>query len=188
MARVVIHPQGVTLSRVVPYVGAPEIKARRLVLAVRYHSDIGNPGLVVLGPLQCTLTGADQLRGCLIRVGHDDTDGGLTRICGCPRSRWAKCGTAEALTSVVEGQALSVRLAHHPLASVSPVTPRAAARADLCRDSGRFSPRQQSRFCCLGQSDGHCQVKRHRAERPPRSRVGGRTRAHHLGGGQPSFR
>ena len=44
MARVVIHPQGVTLSRVVPYVGAPEIKPRRLVLAIRYHSQIGNPG------------------------------------------------------------------------------------------------------------------------------------------------
>ena len=29
----------------VPYVGAPEIKARWTVLAVRYHSEIGNPGL-----------------------------------------------------------------------------------------------------------------------------------------------
>ena len=29
-----------------PYVGAPEIKARRLVLAVEYHGQIGNPGLV----------------------------------------------------------------------------------------------------------------------------------------------
>ena len=28
----------------VPYVGAPEIKARWTVLAVRYHSEIGNPG------------------------------------------------------------------------------------------------------------------------------------------------
>ena len=28
-----------------PYVGAPEIKARRLVLAVEYHGQIGNPGL-----------------------------------------------------------------------------------------------------------------------------------------------
>ena len=27
-----------------PYVGAPEIKARRLVLAVEYHGQIGNPG------------------------------------------------------------------------------------------------------------------------------------------------
>ncbi len=45
MARGVIHPQGVTLSRVVPYVGAPEIKVRRLVLAIRYRSHIGNPGL-----------------------------------------------------------------------------------------------------------------------------------------------
>ena len=44
MARGVIHPQGVTLRSVVPYVGAPEIKARRLVLAIRYHSHIGNPG------------------------------------------------------------------------------------------------------------------------------------------------
>ncbi len=47
MACVVIHPPGVTLRREVPYVGAPEIKARRLVLAVRYHSEIGNPGLKV---------------------------------------------------------------------------------------------------------------------------------------------
>ena len=31
----------------VPYVGAPEIKARWTVLAVRYHSEIGNPGLIV---------------------------------------------------------------------------------------------------------------------------------------------
>ena len=29
-----------------PYVGAPEIKARRLVLAVEYHGQIGNPGLM----------------------------------------------------------------------------------------------------------------------------------------------
>ena len=29
-----------------PYVGTPEIKARRLVLAVEYHGQIGNPGLV----------------------------------------------------------------------------------------------------------------------------------------------
>ena len=28
-----------------PYVGAPEIKARRLVLTVEYHGQIGNPGL-----------------------------------------------------------------------------------------------------------------------------------------------
>ena len=28
-----------------PYVGAPEIKARRLVLAVEYHGQIGNPGV-----------------------------------------------------------------------------------------------------------------------------------------------
>ena len=46
MACVVMHPPGVTLRREVPYVGAPEIKARRLVLAVRYHSEIGNPGLI----------------------------------------------------------------------------------------------------------------------------------------------
>ena len=33
-----------------PYVGAPEIKARRLVLAVEYHGQIGNPGsTLVLG-------------------------------------------------------------------------------------------------------------------------------------------
>ena len=31
-----------------PYVGAPEIKARRLVLAVEYHGQIGNPGLYLL--------------------------------------------------------------------------------------------------------------------------------------------
>ena len=31
----------------VPYVGAPEIKARWTVLAVRYHSEIGNPGYSV---------------------------------------------------------------------------------------------------------------------------------------------
>ena len=29
-----------------PYVGAPEIKARRLVLTVEYHGQIGNPGLI----------------------------------------------------------------------------------------------------------------------------------------------
>ncbi len=29
----------------VPYVGAPKLKAQRLVLAIRYHSQIGNPGL-----------------------------------------------------------------------------------------------------------------------------------------------
>ena len=51
MAHVVIHPPGVTLRSEVPCVGAPEIKARRLVLAVRYHSEIGNPGL-------------DELFGC----------------------------------------------------------------------------------------------------------------------------
>ncbi len=44
MACVVIHPPGVTLRSEVPYVGATEIKARRLVLAIRYHSEIGNPG------------------------------------------------------------------------------------------------------------------------------------------------
>ena len=33
----------------VPYVGAPEIKARWTVLAVRYHSEIGNPGLIESG-------------------------------------------------------------------------------------------------------------------------------------------
>ena len=31
-----------------PYVGAPEIKARRLVLAVEYHGQIGNPGMKAL--------------------------------------------------------------------------------------------------------------------------------------------
>ena len=39
-----IHPQSVTLRGGAPYVGAPEIKARWAVLAVRYHSEIGNPG------------------------------------------------------------------------------------------------------------------------------------------------
>ena len=43
-----MHPPGVTLRREVPYVGAPEITARRLVLAVRYHSEIGNPGWTML--------------------------------------------------------------------------------------------------------------------------------------------
>ena len=38
------HPQGVTLRGGVPCVGTPEIKARRFILAVRYHSEIGNPG------------------------------------------------------------------------------------------------------------------------------------------------
>ena len=33
-----------------PYVGAPEIKARRLVLAVEYHGQIGNPGYNVERP------------------------------------------------------------------------------------------------------------------------------------------
>ena len=36
-------PQLLTISRG-PYVGTLEIKARRLALAVRYHSEIGNPG------------------------------------------------------------------------------------------------------------------------------------------------
>ena len=36
--------QGVILRSVVSYVGAPEIRARRLVLAIRYHRQIGNPG------------------------------------------------------------------------------------------------------------------------------------------------
>ena len=31
-----------------PYVGAPEIKARRLVLTVEYHGQIGNPGCYFL--------------------------------------------------------------------------------------------------------------------------------------------
>ena len=64
MARVVIHPQGVTLSRVVPYVGAPEIKARRLVLAIRYHSQIGNPGL------ERPFYGSRRLRDELETQGH----------------------------------------------------------------------------------------------------------------------
>ena len=34
-----------------PYVGAPEIKARRLVLTVEYHGQIGNPGLNVIRDL-----------------------------------------------------------------------------------------------------------------------------------------
>ena len=39
------RPQGVTFRGGVPCVGTPEIKARRFILAVRYHSEIGNPGL-----------------------------------------------------------------------------------------------------------------------------------------------
>ena len=31
-----------------PYVGAPEIKARRLVLTVEYHGQIGNPGYYMI--------------------------------------------------------------------------------------------------------------------------------------------
>ena len=44
-----------------PYVGAPEIKARRLVLAVEYHGQIGNPGWNVCGVIITTNHKSDGL-------------------------------------------------------------------------------------------------------------------------------
>ena len=60
-----------------PYVGAPEIKARRLVLTVEYHGQIGNPGFNDSTPLNYNLNygapvggGADWLRPQLIIPGR----------------------------------------------------------------------------------------------------------------------
>ena len=47
----------------VPYVGAPEIKARWTVLAVRYHSEIGNPGLYTVTGVVCDREYPAEIRG-----------------------------------------------------------------------------------------------------------------------------
>ena len=49
-----------------PYVGAPEIKARRLVLTVEYHGQIGNPG-------QDTAVDKDGLRDTWNWINQDYT-------------------------------------------------------------------------------------------------------------------
>ena len=46
----------------VPYVGAPKLKAQRLVLAIRYHSQIGNPGFYIGVEALFNQTGVHEAR------------------------------------------------------------------------------------------------------------------------------